>query len=311
MKKAMTDRTMDFVPLIETMEGGKLLPLSIRCIAAMHLCDYVVANPHRNLNELNLSINVTTGELRVNTEVEQSDWPADAFVPPETSDWNPNFYVLMVYITLIMTGAHPYKGRKWYEKPLVTDDFIEQYFVKYPEFILATSSQAPNAPQPLTQAHVKTMFNSLSQNIRIMIRSAFTEDGKFPFISSNDIIGVRNKFFISLSQTSTESLPGGNAVIHLPTQREPDLCYNIYEGKMLINPDDLSVLGIGVMTQAGLMLRNETCTVWENDTRKFNFTPNKLPVRVNPGEMLPLTRPIRLFTNEDGVIRFDLNKKLH
>lgn len=286
-----------FVPLVGTLEGGKLLPLSIRCLAVMHLCDYICTSTPGGLDCVTIYINLSDGDIRVDDSESPAAWTEALLSPPAVSVWDKEIYALAVYTSLILIGAHPYRGRRWYENPLPTPEFEEDYFVTSPEFILATNSQAPNAPQPLVQRHVKMLFNSMPQELRTSFREIFSERGSRYFRDIEGIKDFREKLFGIVSQIV--GTPGA-ASVRITMQQEP---YILYEGKVLYSPIDLSVLGRAVMTKEGsMMLRNEMDRSWRGVNIGFL---ERFPARIKPGECLPLSSRLELLVDDDGEVTYE------
>lgn len=289
-----------FVPLVETMEGGKLLPLSIRCLAVMHLCDYLTASTAEGLDRVTLYINPADGDIRVDVSTSPSALSESMLTPPAGSVWQREIYALAVYTSLILIGAHPYRGRRWYENPLLTPEFEEEYFVKSPEFILATNSQAPNAPQPLVQGHVKMLFNSMPQELRTSFREIFSDRGSGYFLDTEGVRDFRERLYGILSQIVGIT---GASNVRITIQRLP---YTLYEGKVLYSPADLSVVGRTVMAKNGsLLLRNEQERSWEGEEIGIF---RKSYTKVRPGECLPLSDDISIYIGEDGKVVYDRSR---
>lgn len=286
-----------FVPLVETMEGGKLLPLSIRCLAVMHLCDYLTASTPERLSRVTLYINPADGDIRIDESGPPSAWTEPMLSTPERSGWCRGLNALPVYTSLILIGAHPYRGRMWYENPLVTPEFEEEYFVTSPEFILATNSQAPNAPQPLVQRHVKMLFNSMPQELRTSFREIFSDRGSRYFRDIEGVRDFREKLFGIVSQIV--GTPGAPSV-RITMLQKP---YILYEGKVLYSPIDLSVMGRTVSGKDGsLLLRNETDRSWRGENIGFL---ERFPARIKPGECLPLSSRLELLVDDDGEVTYE------
>lgn len=224
-----------FIPLIKGAEEGKLLlPCSLRAIACLRLIKAFKEISDKNYD---VFIKPENGEIKVVIrDLENYTIP---FKIPNGTNWSKAGYVLAINMAYIIIGSHPYKGRKWFEAPLITRNIEENLFINSPEFILATDSKAPNAPHEVVQSHVKLLYNSLTPWLRERFKSAFNISiGEVWFSadgSKDEIINMYNHLWeIVCTSVSKDRLSTSIKINGFP--------YLVSSGKKIITPDDLSVI---------------------------------------------------------------------
>ena len=251
-----------FVPLIKCFESGNLiLPLSLRALVCMRLIDLFM---HNHGNRKTIFINPATLELKLGEKTDYS-WPDCAFEAPKDTNWDAVGYILAIYISLVLTGTHPYKGRRWFELAFLDQESERSIFVEHCEYILSTDSNAPNAPQEYAQSHVKTLFNTLTPPIREMLKSGFGMFGKewFPhdielYIHTSE---VRQVFW----DVFANSFSKGRSSIEVDIERYKCV---LSPGKPIVFPSTLMSIGhcdeaIAKSGKKVLVAVNDTDNPWE------------------------------------------------
>lgn len=288
------------IPLIEYFEECRtLLRASVRALVAMRLLDlYMRELPGRS----RVLINPATYELSL-SDTEETLWPASAFEVPEGSSWHRQGYIAAVYVSLIITGTHPYKGRRYYESAILDDTLLRRHFVEHPEYVLASNSMAANAPLSYTQPHVGQLFNSLPQEWRAVLKEVFGSTGKVWFPADEDlptsVQTLREQLWALYSMISTDES------VSIQVEGCPLI---LSEGKQIAFPSTLEVIGkceVKKSSRTGsslLMVQNKSGVPWKRvviGDVKFQCERES---DVKPGEFLTLKPGINIEKDEfDGI----------
>lgn len=249
------------VPLIKCFESGDLiLPLSLRALVCMRLIDLFMHN-HGNRTIL---INPATLELKLGKNVDSS-WPDCAFEAPINTNWDAVGYILAIYISLVLTGTHPYKGRKWFELAFLDQESEKSIFVEHCEYILSSDSNAPNAPQEYAQSHVKTLFNTLTPSIREMLKSGFGMLGKEWFPHDTELYIHTSEMRQVFWDVFASSVSKGKSSIEVDIERYKCV---LFPSKPIVFPSTLMSIGHceEAIVKSGkkvLVAVNDTNSPWE------------------------------------------------
>lgn len=247
--------TQGFIHLIKGAEEGKLLlPCSLRALACMRLIKVV-----KEISDKNYDVFIKPENGDINVVVRDLENDTITFKSPNGTNWSKSGYVLAINMAYILIGSHPYKGRKWFEAPLITRNIEENLFINNPEFILATDSKAPNAPHEVVQSHVKLLYNSLTPWLRERFKSAFnisigevwfSADGK-----NNELINMYNHLW----EIVCTSVAKDRKSISIKINGYP---YLISSGKKIVTPDILSVIAHCEEYKNKLIIVNDTSIKW-------------------------------------------------
>ncbi len=255
-----------FVFLIKEAEQGKLLlPCSLRALACMRLIRVVKEISDKNYD---VFIKPENGDIKVVIRDLEND--AIPFKSPNGTNWSKAGYALAINMAYILIGSHPYKGRKWFESPLITRNIEESLFINNPEFILATDSKAPNAPHEVAQSHVKLLYNSLTPWLRERFRSAFNISiGEIWFSADgfdDEIINMYNHLW----EIVCTSVVKDRKYISIKINGYP---YLISSGKKIITPDLLIAIAHCEEYKEKLVIVNDTSIKWriESANRRFSY----------------------------------------
>lgn len=279
-------------------EQGKLMkPLSYRALICMRLIDLFCNSSAWYKN--NVVINPDTGEINFYTP-----YTGREFVPFETSEdsrWSQEGYALAVNIALVLIGSHPYKGKVWYETPLMTPE-KEKEILTTEDFILATNSRAANAPQIGVQDHVKTLFNNLTSELRQELKSVFKRDPDATpwFDKESTLYESSRKLREQLWYIVRNSLPAGPEYIRVVVDGYE---YLLSPGKSLISPQTLECLG---HCEARVNNSGAKCLAFVSDRDKaWTWTKNEnrlFPKKVRKGDAIAITEDM-VFDSNDRTIR--------
>ncbi len=275
-----------FVPLIEYFEDSRtLLRASVRALVAMRLLDMYVS---RLPGTQRVVINPATYELAV-ADSEETLWPREAFKIPEGTAWHRQGYALAIYISLILTGTHPYKGRRYFETAIIEESLMRRLFVEEPEYVLGSNSKALNAPLSHTQPHVAQLFNSLPTEWRTELKEVFGNSEKVWLPAEGDLTtsatALRGRLWAMYSMTASDD------PVSIQAEGFP---LTLSDGKLIALPSTLETVGkceVKKSPRTGtslLVVQNRTARPWK---RVFIEDESCEPVRtsdVNPGEYLTL-----------------------
>lgn len=247
--------TQGFIHLIKGAEEGKLLlPCSLRALACMRLIKVVKEISDKNYD---VFIKPENGDIKVVIRNLEND--TIPYKSPNGTNWSKVGYGLAINMAYILIGSHPYKGRKWFEAPLITRNIEENLFINNPEFILATDSKAPNAPHEVVQSHVKLLYNSLTPWLRERFKSAFnisigevwfSADGK-----NDELINMYNHLW----EIVCTSVAKDRKSISIKINGYP---YFISSGKKIVTPDILNVIAHCEEYKNKLIIVNDTSMKW-------------------------------------------------
>lgn len=235
------ERTNGYVPLASTAESGNLLlPTSLRALACMRLMDQMAnaASP----GPWTVLIDPTNADIKLQ-ESAGARYPLEE-TPPEGTSWSRSGYALAVNMAYILMGAHPYKGRKWYESPILSPRRQRELFVEKPESILTATGSGANTPQPLAQAHVVPLYNSMPKEMRdcLNMKAVFgLPDGR-PWFDSDQLqesiarSGLRDLFWTIWSLAIVPGKPSETIMVG-------NTEYRVQAGKRIVRPDTLEEIG--------------------------------------------------------------------
>jgi len=290
-----------YIPLIEYFENSNtLLRASLRALVAMRLLDlYQSELPGKR----RLLIDPDTFELMIG-QGEETLWPPQAFEVPEATAWNPQGYIAAVYVSLILTATHPYKGRRYFETAIIEDDLMRRLFIEKPEYVLGADSKAPNAPLPYKQLHVVQLFNSLPAGQRTSLREVFAETGKVWFSAAEDLPSSLRRLREQL--WADYSMAANRDSVSIMVEGLPLI---LTEGKLIALPSTLDVIGMCEMkTNQKTGLRylgvcNKTPQEWKLIVFKDGVTAPLNNSDINPGEYLRLSSGVNIEKDDyDSII---------
>lgn len=289
-----------YVALLKYCEQGNYKkPFSRRALLCLRLISLFSNYPHLSHKEVVFDPN--TDEVTFGRPYLPNN---PVYSLPKDSEWDEIGYALAVNLSAILIGSHPYKGKVWFETPLLTPKIEHQIFTTE-EFILATNSKAQNAPQPGAQDQVIALYNSLPPKLRPEFKPAFVRgDNSRPWFPKNERL--------ENSSENLREILWGIVSTYVP-QRVATIKVNIdgYEyllapGKSLISPLDFQSIGYceEKMDKRGkqLVFHFDASQEWKIVTKPY------LSVRYSP---LPPGKPLIISENMNfDTYKYTISSKL-
>ena len=213
----------------------------------------------------------------------QFDMPNETTVE-ELSINKMEFLQTVAVITyMICFGSNPYLGELFYDRVVISDKWLDEYFGYNRSFSFDSNKQ--NLPDPFYQERTTQLWNhTLNKDIRNNLEAYFTNKD---YKKANDI---RKVMYEMLAKLNTS--PKGPKIC-LKNDINPD--YTLMDGKYFLD-SKLNILGKAFMRsgdRTDICIKNETNYLWEVRTatgKELNIGPNQeMPIRKNMVIRIPKT----------------------
>lgn len=241
--------------------GGFVKPLSQRALVGIRLIDLFNHNNLSDIQNHSVLLNPDSLEVDFGSLLPKDDMSLSL---PDGSGWDEKGYALAVNLSWVLTGVHPYKGSIWFETPLITPKIEENIFTSA-EYVFATDSKAPNAPNRFAQPNAITLFNTLTKELKVQLKSGFGRDSSPWFSDREPLDASTAELRHILWEIVALSKPANSETIKVVIDGHD---YVLAEGKRLILPSTAESIGHVErgFTKKGKMrlaLVNDSLMEWE------------------------------------------------